>query len=260
LQHHTQGTTHMTFTNQTILVTGGTSGIGLAFAIAMQARGNTVIITGRRQALLDRIVADHPGLVAYAADVTDAAARSHLVQTVLRDHPALSVLVNNAGVMQAEDLTADPVRTETADLTIATNLLAPIHLTAALLPHLRSQPQAAVINVTSGLAFVPLAMTPTYNATKAALHSWTLSLRAQLRATNIRVIELAPPAVQTDLMPGSATNPNYMTLADFTAEAVAKLTADPTPDEVLVDRVLFLRNADRSGTFDQTFAMLNGLN
>jgi uncharacterized oxidoreductase len=249
----------MQFTNQTILVTGGTSGIGLALARALQAHGNTVIITGRRQGLLDQIVADNSGMIAYPSDMTDAASIATLVQTVLRDHPALSVLVNNAGIMQAEDLTADVVGTDTAQATIVTNLLAPILLTAALLPHFRAQPQAAIINVTSGLAFVPLAITPTYNATKAALHSYSLSLRAQLRNTQVAVIELAPPAVQTDLMPGSATNPHAMPLADFVAESVAKLTAQPTPDEVLVDRVLFLRNADSSGKFKETFAMLNQL-
>jgi uncharacterized oxidoreductase len=249
----------MQFTNQTILVTGGTSGIGLELARALQAHGNTVIITGRRQALLDQIVASNPGLIAYPSDMTDAQSIATLAKTVLRDHPAISVLVNNAGIMQAEDLTADTVNTDTAQATITTNLLAPIQLTAALLPHFRSQPQAAIINVTSGLAFVPLMFTPTYNATKAALHSYSLSLRAQLRNTQVAVIELAPPAVQTDLMPGSATNPNAMPLADFISEAMAKLTAQPTPDEVLVDRVLFLRNAESSGKFKETFAMLNQL-
>ena len=249
----------MQFTNQTILVTGGTSGIGLALARALQAIGNTVIITGRRQALLDQIVADNPGIIAYASDMTDAQSIATLANTVLRDHPAISVLVNNAGIMQSEDLTADVVGTDIVQATIATNLLAPMRLTAALLPHFRNQSQAAIINVTSGLAFVPLMFTPTYNATKAALHSYSLSLRAQLRNTNVVVIELAPPAVQTDLMPGSATNPHAMPLDDFITEAMAKLTAQPTPDEVLVDRVLFLRNADASGKFKETFAMLNQL-
>lgn len=249
----------MHFTNQTILVTGGTSGIGLALARALLAIGNTVIITGRRQALLDQIVTDNPGIIAYPSDMTDAQSIATLAKTVLHNHPAISVLVNNAGIMQSEDLTADVVGTDIAQATIATNLLAPIQLTAALLLHFRAQDQAAIINVTSGLAFVPLMFTPTYNATKAALHSYSLSLRAQLRNTNVAVIELAPPAVQTDLMPGSATNPNAMPLDDFITEAMAKLTAQPTPDEVLVDRVLFLRNADSSGKFKETFAMLNQL-
>jgi uncharacterized oxidoreductase len=249
----------MHFTNQTILVTGGTSGIGLALARALQAHGNTVIITGRRQALMDQIVAANPGIIAYPSDMTDATSIATLAKTVLHNHPTLSVLVNNAGIMQPEDLTADTVSTDVAQATITTNLLAPIQLTSALLPHFRALDQAAIINVTSGLAFVPLMFTPTYNATKAALHSYTVSLRAQLRNTNVAVVELAPPAVQTDLMPESATNPHYMPLADFITEAVAKLTAQPTPEEVLVDRVLFLRNAESSGKFKETFAMLNQL-
>jgi uncharacterized oxidoreductase len=249
----------MQFINQTILVTGSTSGIGLELAKALKAMGNTVIITGRRQVLLDQIVADNPGIIAYPSDMTDAQSIATLAKTVLHNHPAINVLINNAGIMQAEDLTADTVSTDVAQATITTNLLAPIQLTASLLPHFRAQDQAAIINVTSGLAFVPLMFTPTYNATKAALHSYTLSLRAQLRNTNVTVVDLAPPAVQTDLMPGAATNPHYMPLADFITESMAKLTAQPTPDEVLVDRVLFLRNAESSGKFKETFAMLNQL-
>jgi uncharacterized oxidoreductase len=141
---------------------------------------------------------------------------------------------------------------------VTTNLLAPIRLTAALLPHLRAQPTATVMTVTSGLAFIPLAATPTYNATKAAIHSWTISLRHQLRDTSIEVLELAPPAVATDLMPGHADNPNSMPLADYTAEVIGLIERGDAPrGEILVDRVKPLRNAETSGNWDQVFAGLN---
>ncbi len=241
-----------------ILVTGGASGIGLALAQALQAAGNTVIIAGRRQAALDAAVAAHPGLIGMALDVTDANAIAGFAARVIQDHPDLNVLVNNAGIMRAEDLTAGPVDTSVAEDTIATNLMGPIRLTAALLPHLGGQAAATIINVTSGLAFVPLAITPTYSATKAALHSYTQSLRHQLRDTGVEVLELAPPMVQTELMPGQATNPRGMPLDDFVAETMAILQRQPTPDEICVERVGFLRQAEATGALAATFAALNG--
>ena len=127
-----------------------------------------------------------------------------------------------------------------------------------VLPTTWPQDDAAIVNVTSGLAFVPLPTAPTYSATKAAIHSWSQSLRHQLAETSIKVLEIAPPGVQTDLMPGHAVNPQMMPLADFIAETVERLQSQPTPDEVLVERVKFLRNAEREGRFDQVFGILNG--
>ncbi|MGL4238883.1 SDR family oxidoreductase, partial [Tabrizicola sp.] len=170
----------------------------------------------------------------------------------------LNVLVNNAGIMRAEDLTAATVDTTDAEATVVTNLLGPIRMGAALLPHLRAQARGVIINVTSGLAFVPLALTPTYSATKAALHSYSQALRHQLRDTTVEVIELAPPMVQTELMPGQSTNPMGMPLDAFIAETLSLLQQDPTPAEVLVERVGFLRNAEANGAHAATFAMLNG--
>jgi uncharacterized oxidoreductase len=247
----------MQLEGNTVLITGGATGIGLALARAWQAAGSTVIIAGRRQAALDAAVADNPGLVAYRLDVDDAAAIPAFAAKVTTAHPALNILVNNAGIMRAEDLTAAPGFLDTAEATVATNLLGPIRMTATLMPHLMRQPRAGIINVTSGLAFVPLSMTPTYSATKAALHSWTQSLRHQLRGTAVEVLELAPPQVQTDLMPGQATNPHGMPLASYVSEAMGLLAQTPTPPELCVERVQVLRRAEAAGQYVQMFGMLN---
>ncbi|MEO6300564.1 MAG: SDR family NAD(P)-dependent oxidoreductase, partial [Paracoccaceae bacterium] len=168
-----------------------------------------------------------------------------------------NVLINNAGIMRAEDMLAEPYDLGDAEAMIVTNLLGPIRLTAALLPQLRAQAKAAVLNVTSGLAFVPLAVTPTYSATKAALHSWSDSLRYQLRSTSVQVIEVAPPAVGTDLMPGSRANPNALSLGDYIAETMALLASGPQDAEILVERVRGLRAAQSNPTYAGVFAMLN---
>ncbi len=248
----------MNITGNTILITGGGTGIGRALAEALHARGNQIIITGRREAPLKTVADANPGMAWAALDVADPAAIRAFAAQVVKDHPALNVVINNAGIMQAEDLTAEPFDLDVVDATITTNLLGPIRLTAALLPHLRAQTAATVMTVTSGLAFIPLAATPTYNATKAAIHSWTISLRHQLRDTPIEVLELAPPAVATDLMPGHAENPNSMPLADYTAEVVGLIERGDTPrGEILVERVKPLRNAEISGNWNQVFAALN---
>jgi uncharacterized oxidoreductase len=247
----------MNITGNTILFTGGASGIGLALALALQAQGNTVIIAGRRKALLDTVTADHPGLIGHVLDVENPSDITAFAAQVTKDHPGLNVLVNNAGIMRAETVTGGSGHLADAEAMIATNLLGPIRLTAALLPLLLGQAQATVINVTSGLAFVPLAATPTYSATKAALHSYTQSLRHQLKGTGVEVLELAPPMVQTDLMPGQAANPHGMPLADYVAEVMGLLAQSPTPDEICVGRVQFLRRAEADQKFDAVFGMLN---
>ena len=201
------------------------------------------------------MVAAHPGMARVVFDVEDGAAMPGFVAGLIAAHPGLNVLINNAGVMRAEDLTADPVDLADAEATVVTNMLGPIRLTAALLPHLQRQSRAAVVNMTSGLAFVPLALTPTYSATKAALHSYSQSLRHQLRKTPVEVIEIAPPAVRTDLMASSRGNPNAMDLAPFIAEVMALLAAGG--EEVLVDHVKRLRFAEQSGSLAGVFGMLN---
>lgn len=248
----------MNITGNTILITGGGTGIGRALAEALHARGNRVIITGRREAPLKDVVDANPGMAWATLDVADAGAITAFAAQVVKDHPGLNVVINNAGIMQAEDLTAESFSLDTAEATITTNLLGPIRLTMALLPHLRAQTASTVITVTSGLAFIPLVATPTYNATKAAIHSWTQSLRTQLAGTSVEVLELAPPAVATDLMPGHAENPNSMPLADYTAEVIGLIESGNTPrGEILVERVKPLRFAEVNG-YETVYGMLNG--
>ncbi|AMK22302.1 MULTISPECIES: SDR family oxidoreductase [unclassified Sphingobium] len=237
----------------TILITGGGSGIGAALAHEFHAAGNQVIIAGRRQAALDAVVAEHPGMAALTVDMENPEAIATFAGKVVSDFPALNVVIHNAGMMTVENR----IDLAVAEATIVTNLLGPIRLTHALLPHLLAQPAATLMTVTSGLAFVPLAATPTYSATKAALHSWSLSMREQLKGTSVEVIELAPPGVQTDLMPGHAENPQMMPLDAYIAEVMGLLGQEPALEEICVERVKFLRDAERRGEFAQVFGILN---
>lgn len=247
----------MQISGNTILITGGGSGIGAALAVAFHERGNRVIIAGRRREALESVVAAYSGMATAALDVSDADTVKCGAERILADHPDLNVVIHNAGIMVAEDLAADPYGSSVAEAIIATNLLGPIRLTAALLPHLKRQSRASIVTVSSGLAFVPLAATPTYNATKAAIHSWSQAIRAQLADTAIDVMEIVPPAVATDLMPGHADNPNSMPLDAYIAEVMSLIEADPAAKEIHVERVKFLSEAERRGDYDQVFAMLN---
>lgn len=247
----------MKTSGNTILVTGGGTGIGRALAHAWHDAGNVVIVTGRTLASLEETVAGREGLHAMVLDVTDPAAIAAFAAQVVARFPALNVLVNNAGIMRYEEIgTARDLGD--AQAMITTNLLGPIRMTDALVDHLAGQADAAIVNVSSGLAFVPLVGAPTYNATKAALHSYTQSLRVAL-AGKVEVIELAPPAVQTDLTPGQATNEGYLPLATYIAQTMDLFAQVPTPAEVCVPNTLFLRNAEREGRYEQVFAMLNNL-
>lgn len=246
----------MQTSGNTILITGGGSGIGRGLAESLQAAGNQVIIAGRRQSALDATTQANPGMQSIALDIEKADGIQRFAAQVVERFPRLNVLINNAGIMRAENLKAEPVDLSAAEAIIATNLLGPIRLTAALLPHFKQQASATVINVSSGLAFVPLVLTPTYNATKAALHSYTQSLRYQLRSTRVEVLEIIPPYVQTELMNG-AEDPRAMPLKDFLAETMSILGQQPTPPEICVERVKGLRFAAESGKYDATF---NGLN
>jgi len=245
----------MKTSGNTILVTGGGSGIGRALAQRWHDAGNTVIVTGRTAASLEQSTAGREAMHAMVLDVTDADAIGAFASEVVARFPALNVLVNNAGIMIYEDISA-PRDLASAEAMIATNLLGPIRLTDALLGHLSAQPGAAVLMVSSGLASVPLAGAPTYSATKAAIHSYTQSLRWLLQG-KVEVIEVAPPGVQTDLTPGQATRDGYMPLEDYANETIEILAQQPSPPEVLVEQVKGLRFAEANATYDQVFAMLN---
>lgn len=247
----------MNTTGNTILITGGGSGIGRELAREFHALGNTVIVAGRTAASLEETIAGRAGMHARTLDVGSGPDIARFAKAIAAEFPALNGLINNAGIMAREDLLADPVDLAVAEATVATNILGPVRLTAALLPHLRAQATATVMTVTSGLAFVPLSATPTYSASKAAMHSWTQSLRYLLRDTNIEVIEIAPPGVQTELTPGQSAREAYMPLKDYIAETMANFKALPDTGENLTSRVKYLRNAEAEGRFDATFKMIN---
>lgn len=248
----------MRMTGNTILITGGGSGIGRALAEAFHQQGNQVIIAGRRQSMLDAVTAANPGMAAISVDMNERASIEALAQAAVAAYPALNIVINNAGIMQDEDVTAGPGYLAIAEDTIATNLLGPIRLTAALLPHLQQQASATILTVSSGLAFVPKASTPTYSATKAAIHSYTMSLRYQLRNTSVEVIELAPPYVQTYLQgERQANDPNAMPLDAYIAETMQLLADSPANGEVLVQRVHRQRFAEATGNTEAVFNFVN---
>jgi uncharacterized oxidoreductase len=248
----------MNVTNNTILITGGGSGIGRALAEAFHALGNTVIIAGRRQQVLDETTAANPGMRSAQLNIEDAGAIRDFAGTMAKEYPTLNVVINNAGIMRPEKLLEQPETLVDAEAMITTNLLGPIRLTAALLPLLKKQPQATIMNVSSGLAFLPLSMTPTYCATKAAIHSYSLTLRYQLKSTKIEVLELVPPYVQTELMGNAqASDPRAMPLKDYIAETMKILKEQPQAKEILVERVLPLRYAEKNGEFDKAFQGFN---
>jgi uncharacterized oxidoreductase len=246
----------MQISGNTILITGGGSGIGRALAEAFHSENNQVIIAGRRKKLLDETIAANPGMKGAVLDIENGGAIRSFAETLKHDYPALNVVIHNAGIMRPESVQHGTIAD--AEAMIATNLLGPIRLTATLLPFLLKQPNAAVMTVSSGLAFVPLAMTPTYCATKAALHSYTQSLRYQLRDTSVQVLELIPPYVQTELMgPRQASDPNAMPLDDFIAETMNILKTSPDATEICVERVKALRFAEANGGYDAFFKKFN---
>ena len=230
----------MKLTGNTIFITGGGSGIGRGLAEALHAKGNQVIISGRRKGHLDEVTTANPGMKSVVLNVEDPTSIAAVAEHLIAVYPALNVIINNAGIMKPD--TAAGVMDDAQMVSIiTTNLMGPIRMTSALLEHLKQQSEAAVIHMTSGLAFTPMAMTSVYCATKAALHSYTMSQRFLLKGTSVKVLEIAPPYVQTELM-GShqTTDPRAMPLKDFIEETVKVLGTDV--DEVLTERVGMLRN------------------
>ncbi|QCR18425.1 SDR family oxidoreductase [Agrococcus sp. SGAir0287] len=244
----------MRIPGRTILMAGGTSGIGLALALALQAKGATVLVAGRRQERLEAIRAEH-GLDGYDFDVTDPASIAALAERTIAEHPELDAVVTMSGIMQPERV-GEPGALETAERTVVTNLLGTIRLVEAFLPHLRTRPEAAILTVTSGLAYVPYASTPTYSATKAGVHAYTEAVREQLRETSVQIIEIAPPRTRTQLTAETDTDA-AMPLQEFVDEVVSILETQPDAPQVLVERVRRQRFAAEQGVYDEVFAAQN---
>jgi short-subunit dehydrogenase involved in D-alanine esterification of teichoic acids len=249
----------MKMTGNTILITGGTSGIGLGLALRLHQAGNKVIVAGRRKELLDEITAEHPGIDALVLDVTDPDSIARVRETVAASYPELNILVNNAGIMLRENL-LDPASLPVAEDHVTVNLLGTIRVTYAFLPLLVGKEDAAVVNVTSALAFVPLPITPTYNATKAALHSFSESLRVQLAQADagVQVIVVAPPGVRTTLL-GQQDDENSMPVDEFLTETLDLLREKPDAKELVVERARFVRDAEANGSYDNVLAILSGV-
>jgi uncharacterized oxidoreductase len=247
----------MNISGNTIFIPGATSGIGLSFALALRARGNTVIVGGRRAELLDQIAAEHPGIDTVTIDTTDAESITAAARQVLARHPDLNVLVTMAGIMRIEDWHKPESFLASTEEVITTNVLGPVRLIAAFIEHLQSRPDATIITVSSGLAFAPLAVTPSYNASKAAIHLLSESIRLQLADTSVKIVELVPPSVRTELVPGQQENEVAVPLDKFIAEVMDLLETQPDAKEIQVEQVKFLRYGEARGDYDQVVATLN---
>lgn len=247
----------MDLTNSTVFIPGATSGIGLALAVALHEQGSTVVVGGRRTELLEQIAAEHPGLDTVRIDITDPESIASAAKEVLDRHPDLDTLVTMAGIMRAEDWHHPEGFLDTAEQTVTTNVLGPIRLIGAFVEHLQTRPHATIVTVSSGLAFAPLKVTPTYDASKAAIHMLSEALRLQLADTSVDVVELVPPSVATDLMPGQRESSFAMPLDEFVTEVVDLLRAQPDAHEILVERVKFLRFGEARGDYDDVVRVLN---
>ena len=248
----------MNISGNTIFIPGSTSGIGLALALALQASGNTVIIGGRRGDLLDKIAAEPPGLDTVVIDTADADSVRSAASAVLDRHPDLNVLIAMAGIMRVEDWHKPEGFLASTESVVTTNVLGPVRLIAAFIEHLQRRPDATIVTVSSGLGFTPLAATPSYNLSKAAIHMMSESIRLQLADTTVKVVELEPPSVRTSLLPGQEDSEVAMPLDEFIAEVMGLLQDQPDANEIQVERVKFLRYGEARGDYDQVVAILNG--
>lgn len=247
----------MKITGNTIFIPGATSGIGLALALALHAKGNSVIIGGRRNDLLQEIAARRPDIDTVHIDTTDEASIRGAAAEVIASHPDLNVVIAMAGIMKIEDWHQPDGFLASAEAVITTNVLGPIRLIAAFIEHLQQQPAATIVTVSSGLAFAPLKATPSYNASKAAIHMLSESLRLQLSDTSVQVMELEPPSVATDLLPGQRDSAFAMPLDAFVAEVMEILESQPAATEIQVERVKFLRYGEARGDYEQVVTVLN---
>ncbi|SER72889.1 SDR family oxidoreductase [Lentzea albida] len=248
----------MQITGNTVFIPGATSGLGLALALALRERGNTVIVGGRRTELLEKIAAENPGVETVRIDTADPASVEAASKDVLARFPSVNVLITMAGIMRVEDWHRPESFLESAESVVTTNVLGPIRLIAAFVEHLQAQPDATIMTVSSGLAFTPLTITPSYNASKAAIHMLSESLRLQLADTSVKVVELEPPAVRSDLLPGHKENEQAMPLDEFITEVVELIETQPDAREIQVERVKFLRYGEARGDYDQVVAAING--
>ena len=256
----------MNLHDNTILITGGGTGIGRGLAEKLHYYGNQVIVAGRRENVLRDLCVANPGMEYFVLDVSDAASIAGVAARAAKDFPRLNCLINNAGMQSRGVNLAVPAGTGSFNdaamfSEIQTNLTGLIRMSAAFIPQLKGKPGATIINVSSGLAFVPLAWMPVYCATKAAVHSFTLSLRRQLRDEGIRVQELIPPYVKTDLGGAQTETTSFrpsmqpMPLADFTERAVEGLVGDS--DEAIVGGAAGLAAAGGLETAKTLFARMN---
>jgi uncharacterized oxidoreductase len=237
----------MNTTKNTILITGGSSGIGLGFAKEFLKLGNKVIICGRREDRLNEVKSQNPGIIIRRCDVSVPEQREVLYLWVIENHPDTNILINNAGVQLNANIT------ETIDLSrieeeVDTNFIAPIHLSSLFIKHLKTKKEAAIINISSGLAFAPLAFMPVYCATKAALHSVTLSLRHQLKNTSVKVFEIAPPAVDTELGSDRRADKNQshggISVEEFIKEAMVSINDDIFESAIGQAKGLYLKREE----------------